>query len=109
MDRLQFVNSINFGQDCNFVKAAIEYFDHEMLLYNLIGKCNGIHIVGDTKSPQELFFSVNFRTSEEAIEMVNGLLSNGNQVSIYSKTFNMIINRSIQDTKTIEITLQKLN
>lgn len=109
MDRLQFVNSINFVQDCNFVKAAIEYFDHEMLLYNLIGKCNSVSIVGDTKSPQELFFSVNFKTSEESVEMMNALLSNGNQVSIYSKVFNMRINRSIQDNKTIEITLQKLN
>ena len=108
MDRLQFVNSINFTNECDFVKGAIKYFDHEMLLYNLVGTCNNIHIDGDPISPREMTFSVNFSSKEEAENMMQAVLSDGTRVNIYGKYFDIIVNGST-DIRSIEITLQKLN
>lgn len=108
MDRLQFVKSIEFPPDNDFVKCAIEYFDHEMLLYNLVGNCNSVSIKGDSLSPSEMYFSVAFTNREGAKEMI-GILSEASDVFLYGKRFHVIASIPITDGNTVEIRLQKFN
>lgn len=105
MDRVQFVKSIEFKEN-DFVKCAIEYFDHEMLLYNLVGKYNEVHIEGDSLSPRIMKFSVNFKTDNQACEMLD-IINRCPDVLIYGKSFH--VNTFKSDERIIEITLQKLN
>lgn len=109
MDRLQFVKSIEFPLDNDFVKCAIEYFDHEMLLYNLVGNCKNVCIIkGDSLSPSEMVFSVAFTNRDDAKEMI-GILSGSSDVFLYGKRFHVISSIPITDNNAVEIRLQKFN
>lgn len=88
MDRLEFVKSIDFLEN-DFVKCAKQFFEQNMLLYNLVGKYSNIRIRGDSISPNEIGFSITFENINDRQQMET-ILNNNRIISLYGKNFDVI-------------------
>lgn len=102
MDRIDFVNSIGYS-DNDFVKNVMNYFEQNMLLYNLVCCCNGVEITGDPISPTEIGFTLTF-TKQEEIDRMMSVIGNGFMV-LYGKNFSVIVPN--KTSTTMEIILKQ--
>lgn len=86
MDRLQFLGSIDHGGFVSSDQNIIQFFDHTMAAYNLVGNINDIEVMSNIDSPLSMTFSVSFYTQDQAIRMMERLaMKNG--IDLYGKRF----------------------
>lgn len=92
MDRLQFIGSIDHGCFINSQDAIIQFFDHTMAAYDLIGKCNDdITIKSNIESPLCMTFTISFISQNQALDMVNRISNHfNNKLELYGKLFNVV-------------------
>lgn len=86
MDRLQFLGSINQG---NFVMSQdniIQFFDHIMAAYNLVGSYHNISVMSNIESPVCMSFNVSCYTPNQATGMMEQLASY-HGMDLYGKHF----------------------
>lgn len=92
MDRLQFIGSIDHGCFVNSQDAIIQFFDHTMAAYDLIGKCNNdIDITSTIESPLCMTFTISFNSQNQALNMATKIKNDfQNKLEIYGKMFQII-------------------
>lgn len=86
MDRLQFLGSINQG---NFVMSqdnVIQFFDHTMAVYNLVGNYNITDVMSTIESPFCMTFNVSCYNPTQVSSMMEQLaIQRG--MDLYGKHF----------------------
>jgi hypothetical protein len=87
-DRLNFTKGINYN---NFPDAIKNFFDENMILYDLIGEYSNYSVTG-TIDNELLTFSLTFKNVQEAYKMKN--IIDLQEVEAYGRSF--IINSELQ-------------
>lgn len=85
MDRVQFVESIH---DEISPDEIVQFFDHTMALYNLVGKSENIEISGNVENSISISFSIKFQDGSQALSMQNKIHTiYNNSIAIYGRMF----------------------
>lgn len=95
MDRLQFIGSIDHGNFVSSEDAIIQFFDHTMAAYDLIGQYNDdIDVVKSSiESPLCMRFTISFLSPDQALCMIDKIINYfHNHIEIYGKTFHITPN-----------------
>lgn len=87
MDRVQFIGAA-VDPDMISSNTIVQYFDHTMAAYNIVGSCSNIFISSSVNSSLCMTFDVIFEDSTQAETMYIRLLKN-NRIEIYGKVFNV--------------------
>jgi len=101
MDRIRFMQSI-IRNDRSMKDDIVDFFDHEMFLYEIVGSVNNTTTVIEHK-PKKISFQID--ASEDDIYNITNRISNVNKVVEYDiplgVSYSIISNKSIQiDIKT---------
>lgn len=90
MDRLQFIGSIDQGNFVSSQDAIIQFFDHTMAAYNLVGQYNGITVCSQIDSPFCMTFKILFKAEDQAVRMADHIMNDlHNRMDLYGKIFNL--------------------
>lgn len=90
MDRLQFIGSINHGDFVSSKDEIIQFFDHIMAAYNLVGQINDIDVVTNVNSPYSITFTILFGNRDQAKCMSDRITNDfHNKMSLYCKNFDI--------------------
>ncbi len=104
MDRIKFMQTI-IRNERSLENDIIDFFDHEMLLYELIGSANSTITVTDTTS-KNISFHID-STKKDVSRLSNFLISYGNNpVVLYDKP--LLVQHSVISDKSIDITISNL-
>jgi hypothetical protein len=89
MDRLQFIGSIDHGNFVTSPDTIIQFFDHTMAAYDLIGQCNDdIDVKSTIESSLCMNFTISFISSDQALRMVDKIMNYfHNRIELYGKRF----------------------
>ncbi len=86
MDRLEFLTSISQGD--NTAVMILNYFDHIMAAYNIVGGCKKLLPLGNGVSPTCFLVNIELSNANEAA-LIDGKIKNElhNRIDIYGKIF----------------------
>ena len=103
MDRIQFMQSI-IRDNRSMVDDIVDFFDHEMLLYELIGSANITIIVTDTATKN---ISFHIDGSKKDLESLDKNLSvYTNPLVPYDKP--LVVDHNVTSDKSINITISSI-
>jgi len=90
MDRLEFIGSIDHGDFVSSQDAIIQFFDHTMAAYNLIGECRDIEVLSNINSSISMTFKIIFTQPIQSETMANKITTDfANKMNLYGKLFNI--------------------
>lgn len=102
-DRIEFANSIDFGDQSDYIPGIIKFFDETMGLYNIVGNCN-CNVVNATPGDKVVLYTVEMGSAEDAKSLESVILQQP-VIQIYGRVFNVHCTRS-QDNNVISIVLR---
>ena len=104
MDRIKFMQSI-IRADRSLTDDIIDYFDHEMLLYELVGYANNTITVTDCTSKN---ISFNIDGNKRDISTLNNYLRTytSNPIVEYDKP--LVVHYSVISDRSINITISDI-
>lgn len=106
MNRAQFMNTID-RKDPISIDTIVNFFDHTMVMYDIIGELNDVSVSSQIISPVGVAFNLKFSNVNQAnivYSKVTGDLQN--KISIYGKMFN--IQTSYMDKDDLSMKLNQM-
>ena len=106
MNRIEFIGQTYSGEDKLPLDHIINFFDHIMAAYTVIGNVNGIEMYGTTDISQSLLKFIIKSTDSSILQGIASYINNNlhNNIRIYERSFT--INASI-DGDTINLFVRK--
>ena len=102
MDRIEFLQSINYMEGTSIHDILLSFFDQYMLLYNLVEDVQNVSII-DTDG-FNIIFQVTYSNTDTANRVVKRIMENP-AIHIYESIY--AINVEVVNNTTINISIMK--